>query len=112
MAAIVVGPAVIRTGEARGVAAVGAAQPVAAMTAHIQEGAGLAAGVAHYEDRVLAHVGGKEIAWMRDLAVMAEEQPAARENAALLLLIDLRLDKDAVVEEAAFGIDQPIHIEV
>ena len=109
-AVIAVGPAVIGAGEARGVAAVGAAQPVAAMPADIEKGVHLAAGVAHDQHRVLAHVGGEEIAGPRDLAVVAQEQPAARENLPQLLLVNLRLDEDPPADQPAFGIDQLFNV--
>src|SRR6516225_4893275 len=95
---IAVGPAVIGAGKARGITRIGAAQPVAAMTAHIEEGADLARGVAHHQNRVFAHIAGQEIAGLRDLAVMAQKEPAAGEDALQLLLINLRLDEDAAAD--------------
>jgi hypothetical protein len=62
---------VIGAGEAGGIAAVGAAQPVAAVAADIQEGVNLAVAVAHDQYRVLAHVGREKVARPRDLAVVA-----------------------------------------
>src|SRR5271166_4022727 len=104
---IAIGPAVIGAGEGGGIAELGAAQPVAAMAADIQKGMHLARRVAHNENRVFAHVSGEKIAGLRDLALMAQKEPAARENALQLLLINIRLDEDAATDEAILGIDQP-----
>src|SRR5215469_13019392 len=52
---IAVGPTVIGTGEAGGVAGIGAAQTVAAMAADVEEGAYLPAAVMHHENRVFTH---------------------------------------------------------
>src|SRR5271169_5573409 len=104
---IAIGPAVIGAGEGGGIAELGAAQPVAAMAANIQKGMHLARRVAHNENRVFAHVSGEKIAGLRDLALMAQKEPAARENALQLLLINIRLDEDAATDEAILGIDQP-----
>src|SRR5438093_1143863 len=84
----------------RGVAAFGAAQPVAAMATDVEESVDLPAAVAHDQYRVFAHVGGEEIAGQRDLAVVAEEEPAAREDLLQLLFVDPRLDEDAPADEA------------
>ena len=96
----------IGAGEARGVAGVGAAQPVAAMAADIEKGAHPAGTVAHHQHRVLAHIGRQEIARLRDLAFVAQEQPAAGEDLLQLLLVDLRLDKDAPADEPPFAINK------
>ena len=96
----------IGAGEARGVAGVGAAQAIAAVAADIEKGVHLAASVAHHQHRVLAHVGGQEIARARDLAVVAQKQPASGEDLAQLLLVNLRFDKDAPADQPALGIDE------
>jgi hypothetical protein len=105
-AVIAVGPAVISAGEARGVACVGAAQPIAAVPADIEKGAHPAAGVADHQNRVLTHVSGQEIAGLRDLALVAQIEPAAREYPLQFLLINLRLDKDTAADEAVAVVDQ------
>src|SRR5258708_6719004 len=107
---IAVGPAVIGAGEARGIAAIGAAEAIAAMAADIEEGADLAGGVSHHQHRVLAHIGRKEVTRLRNLALVAQKEPAARENPLLLLFVDLRLDEDATADEPFVGIYQPIYI--
>ena len=110
LAVIPVGPAVVGAGEAGGIAVIGAAQPVAAMAAHIEESANRTGRVAHDQYRVFAHVRREEIAGPRDLALMAQEDPAAREDAFELLLIDLRLDEDAAADMPGGEIDEPICI--
>ena len=77
--------------EARRIAVVGAAQPVAAMAADIEEGAHRPGAVAHHQNRVLAHRGGQEIARLGDLAVVTQKQPATGENPLQLRLVNLRL---------------------
>ena len=80
------------------------------MPANIQEGADHPAGVADDQHRIFAHVGREEIARLRDLAVVAQKEPAAGEDALQLLLIDLRLDKDAAADMPGAEIDQPVRI--
>ena len=70
------------------------------MTTDVQERTHLPPAVAHDQDRVFAHVGGEEIAGLRDLAFVAQEEPAAREDLPELLLVDLLLDEDATTDEA------------
>jgi hypothetical protein len=76
------------------------------VAADVEEGVHRPAAVAHHQHRVFAHRGGDEVARLRDLAFMAQEKPAARENPLQLLFVDLRLDKDAAADEAARHIDQ------
>jgi len=61
----------IGTGEGRGIADIGPAQPVAAMVADVEKGADLPLAVPHHQDRVLAHGGTKEVARAGDLALVA-----------------------------------------
>src|SRR5262245_28409774 len=76
------------------------------MAADIEECADFARSVAHHQNRVFAHIGGKEIAGLRDLAVMAQKEPAAGKDPLQFLLINIRLDKDAATDQTLFGIDQ------
>ena len=76
------------------------------MAADIQKGVYLALAVAHHQDGVLAHIGGEEVARLWYLALVAQKQPATREDALQLLLVDLRLDEDAAANQPALGIDQ------
>ena len=81
---IAIGPAVIGAGEARGIAGIGAAQAIAAMAADIEKSAHLARRAAHDQHRIFAHISCGKIAWLWDLAVVAQEQPAARKSATAL----------------------------
>jgi len=101
---------VIGACEGGGVAGIRSAQAVAAMTADIQEGVNLPDAVAHYRDRVFAHIGREEVARPWDLAFVAQKQPAAGEDSLQLLRVDLRLDKDAAADQAVLGIDQTAEI--
>src|SRR5438105_332692 len=106
LAVIAVGPAVISAGKARGIAVIGAAKAIAPMPAHIEKSSHDSVGATYHEHRVFAHIGREEIAGLRDLAIMAQIEPAAREDALQLLLIDLRLDKDPPADMPAGEIDQ------
>src|ERR1051326_1271846 len=110
LAIIAVGPAMIGAGEARGVPIIGAAEPVASVTADIEKSAHDSVGAPYDEHRVFTHIGREEIAGLRDLAVVAQIKPAAREDALQLLLIDLRLDKDAPADLPAGEIDEAVCI--
>jgi hypothetical protein len=55
--------------------------------------------VARDEDRRADGVGRDEVAGVRDLALVADEQPAPRENALDLAAIDLGVRVDLVVDE-------------
>src|SRR6266567_7760000 len=107
---IAIGPAVIGAGEARGIAAIGAAQPVAAMAADVEKGVDLARAVAHHQHRVLAHISREEVARLRDLALVAQKEPAACENPLLLFFVDPPLDKDAAADQTSIGIDKTTDI--
>ena len=72
-AVIAIGPAVIGTGECRGIADLGAAQTIAAMAADIEERANLTRCVTDDQDRVFAHVSAEKITRLRNLAVVAQE---------------------------------------
>src|SRR5438105_2605604 len=80
------------------------------MAADVEEGVDLARAVAHHQHRVLTHIGRKEVTRLRDLALVAQKEPAARENPLLLLFVDLRLNKDAAADQTAIGIDQTTDI--
>src|ERR1700732_4184436 len=80
------------------------------MAADVQKSADLALRVPDDQNRVLAHVSGEEVARQRDLAFMAQEEPAAGEDPLQLLLVELRLDEDAATDQTLLGVDQPQHI--
>src|SRR4029077_4082610 len=80
------------------------------MAADVEKSADLALRVTDDENRVLAHVSGKEVAGLRDLALVAQEKPAAGEDPLQLLLVELRLDEDAATDQTLLGVDQPEHV--
>src|SRR5262249_10271042 len=100
---VAVGPAVIGAGKTSGVARGGAAQTVAAMPADIQEGMDLAVTVADHQNRVLAHIGSDEVAGLRNLALMAQKQPAPGKDLFLLGLVDFRLNVNAAADETTLA---------
>ena len=110
LAVIAVGPAVIGAAEAGRIAVIGSAQPVAAMPADIEEGAYHSIGAAHYQDGVFTHIGREEIAGFGDLALMAQKEPAAGEDALQFLAVDLRLDKDAAADQSVLAVDETTDI--
>src|SRR5262249_51281472 len=77
------------------------------MAADIQKGVHLALRVTHHEDRVFAHIRAEEVTGLRDLALVAQEQPAAGKNLLQLLLVDLSLDEDAPADQAFVNTPQP-----
>ena len=93
-----VAPAVIGAGENRGVAFVVAAHLHAAVAARIQEDVDLAGPVAAQDHQFLAHARDEEIAGVRDLAFVTDEQPGAGEQPLLLLAVDLLVDKDLAAD--------------
>src|SRR5271154_6679438 len=80
------------------------------MAADVQKSAHLAAAVADDQNRVLAHIGGEEVAGFRDLAFVAQIQPAAGEDPLQFLFVDIRLDKDAAADTPIVGVDQSVQI--
>jgi hypothetical protein len=107
-AVVAIGPAVIGAGETGGVSGVGATHPGTAVPTDVQECIDSAIAVAHDEDRVLAHIGRHEVARMRDLCFMTQEEPAAREDPFELLRVDLGIDEDPSTDKPVVGIDQPV----
>src|SRR5258708_23025891 len=76
------------------------------MAADVEKGMHAAAAIANHQYRVLAHIGGQEIAGLGNLAVMAQKQPASREELPQLLFVNLRLDKNAATDQPAIGINE------
>src|SRR5262245_43399605 len=103
---VAIRPAMIGAGEMLGIAYLGATQPVAAMAADVEKGMDLPSAVPHDQHGVFSHVGAEEIARVSNLALMAEEQPAAREDLLQLLLVDLLVDEDTPTNEALLDIHQ------
>ena len=79
------------------------------MAADVQEGVDLSAAVAHHQHRVLAHVGGEVIAGIGNLAVVAQEQPAAGEDTLQFLLVDVGFDENAAAYQAPLRVNQALH---
>ena len=84
----------------------GTAQPVPAMATDIEECAHVSGAVTYHQNRILSHVCGHEIAWMRNLAVMTQEQPAACKDLPQLCFVDLRLDEDTAADQPVLSIDE------
>src|SRR5262245_33236190 len=76
----VIGPLVIGTDEAFGRAAIGIADPEAAMPAGVVMGVDLAGGVTGDDQRILAELKGEEVTGLRNLAVVAGKDPVAVEE--------------------------------
>ena len=80
------------------------------MAAEIQKGMHLASSVTHHQHRIFAHICGKEITGVRDLALMTQKEPAAGENPLELLLIDVLFNEDAAIDQSVIVVDQTSHI--
>src|SRR5713101_2284211 len=107
----VVGPSVIRAHENFRVAHVGAAKAHPAMAALIHEGRDRAVALSHDEDRILGHVGRKKVTRLRNLALVAEEEPRAGENSVEFELVDRGIDENRGRELAGLDVDQASHVE-
>ena len=66
----------------------------------------LAGAVAAQDHRFLAHPGDDEIAGVRDLALMADEEPATGEDPFELLLVDRLVDKDLAADLPGVEVNQ------
>src|SRR5437879_1036909 len=98
LAGEVVGPAVVRTRERARAPAVGRAHHRAAMHATVGEDRDLALARAHHQDGLGADAAGDEIAGARDLALVADEDPAAVEDAFHLVVEDARVGVERRVD--------------
>src|SRR5262249_13429209 len=96
--------------EIAGIAGIGPAQPGPPVAAYVEEGAHRAPAVPHHQDRVFSHIGAEEIPRIGDLALMAQKQPAAGEDALQLLLVDVALDENAPTDEAVIDINQTLDV--
>src|SRR5438045_1887146 len=88
------------------VALIVAAHLRTAVAARIQEYVHLARAVAAQNDRFLAHARDDEIAGVRNLAFMANEEPGVREDPLQFLLVDRLVDKDLAADLTGLQIDQ------
>src|SRR5262249_21140459 len=107
-----IAPAVVRAREDRRVAVVVAAHLHPAVTARVQKDVDAAPAVAAENDRFLAHRRGEEISGPRDLALVADEEPGAREDPLALLCVDLLAHEDLAADDPAVGIDQAVDAAV
>ncbi len=96
-----------RTGKHEAVALVVAADLLAAVATGVQEGADLVVlPVAYKDDFFSPHAGDHEVARVGDEALVADEQPAAREDLLQLLLEDVRVDVELAAQGAVLGVDK------
>jgi hypothetical protein len=69
--------------------ALGGAQPLAAMAAHVDEGADLAVGATHQDDGIGAHLQCEIAAALGQLRAVGHEQPFAVEDQIEVQLVDV-----------------------
>src|SRR6266705_6443868 len=100
----------VRTSKKLGIAAVRPAHTVAAVAAQVQKSSEAPGQVAPQDDRLLAHIGGNEVARIGNFALMAEIEPAAGEEALALQLIYLAVSKDTPINETAFWINKRLDL--
>src|SRR5216117_3553745 len=100
----------VRTSKKLGIAAIRAAHAVAAVAAQVQKSSDAPAQVAPQDDRLLAHIGGNEVARIGNFALMAEIEPAAGEEALALQLIYLAVSKDTPINETGFWINKRLDL--
>ena len=105
----IVRPAVIRTGERPRVAARRRTQHRPAMHAPVEEDRHAAVLLAHHDDRLRADLAGDEVARARNLAVVTDEHPAAREDPVHLVgedaWIGVERDVDPVILHERLVVD-------
>ena len=92
-------------GELARIAAIGAANLHAAVTTGVQKCANRSVTAAANEDRILAHISCHIIAGFGYLRFVAEKQPAPREDALQLDLVDLRVEENLAADEPVFEFD-------
>ena len=80
LAVVGVGPAVVGADEGGSIPHIGPADTIAAVPTDVQKSVDLAGTVAYDQDRICAHVGAQEVPRVGDLALVAQEKPAAGEN--------------------------------
>ena len=96
-----VGPLVIGADQLRRRALVGIADAAAAMPAGIVEGVDLALLVADQHDRVVADLDGDVAAGLRQLAIMADEQPVAIPDQLHVELEEIGIGVEGLLERIA-----------
>src|SRR5262249_58402137 len=98
-------PAVIATGQPRGVALALVDHLGAAVGAAVEQHVGAAVAVADHDHGLAAELGSDVVANVRHLALVADEQPGAAENALHLEFEQLGIGVDATMHTT--GLDQP-----
>src|SRR5262249_43333754 len=106
------GPAVEGALEGQAVALVVAADHVAPVRAGVEKYVDLAVAAASDDDLLLAHARPDEIAGVRDLAFVPDEEPVASEDLVELLLINVRVAENGSADPTFFVVHQPLHVEV
>jgi hypothetical protein len=103
----VIGPGVEGAGEDQVVALVVAADLLTAVAAGVQERADLlVSAIAHNDDFLGAHAADNEVTGVRNLTLVAEQQPAALEDLLHLLVEDVRVNICLPANRATFGVDE------
>ncbi len=93
-------------GKDQAVALVVAAHLHAAVTARIQEGANLIILAVPHKDHLFgAHAAHHEVSGIRQLALVAEEQPAPLEDLLHLLFEDVRVDVNLSADRSPLRVD-------
>src|SRR5207247_4147841 len=103
-----VGPAWVRAHELEGVALVLAAAMHAAVQERVKEDVDPSRPVAAQDDRLLAHRRHEEVAGPGDLALVADEEPGAREDLLLLPPVDLLVHEDLPADDSLVDVDQAV----
>src|SRR5437899_2652535 len=103
-----VAPAVVRALELDRVALVVTAHLHAAMPARVEKDADPSRAVAAQDDRLLAHRRREIVARLRDLALVADEEPGAGEDPLELLPVDLLAHEDLAADDPALDVDQAL----
>ena len=104
------GPAVVGADEGGGVAVFGPAQPVAPVSADVQERADLALPVAGDDDGVFAHVGSHEVAGVGNLGLVTQEEPATGENLLQLFLVYVLFAENPGADESPVYVNQRVYV--
>jgi hypothetical protein len=97
---------VVGAREHRGVALVVPADLHPSVPAGVEEHVDLLALIAREDDRLLAHARDEIVAGPGNLALVADEEPRAREDPLLLPRVDLVVDEELAADDSALEIDQ------
>src|SRR5262245_62073066 len=100
----------IRAGEAGRLAAIGPAEPIAAVAARVEQSVDRAPAIPHHQDGVFPHRSGEEVPRGGNLTVVVQEQPAAPKDLLQLLLVDRWLDEDPSADQAVLCVHQSCQV--